>query len=119
MVTQRSCALDAIELCLDAQMAMSSLNSLRNVRRASEDSIKKAIDDAKKGWTAIKSGISKMEGCGIELVTDREVRDIDSNLINMSASGQFLDSDGPFVAAQISRLIRFEVLTSGGRPSRG
>ena len=60
-----------------------------------------------------------MENCGIQLVTDREIGDVDANLINMSPGNQFLDQDGPFVANQISRLIRFELLTSGGRLSRG
>ena len=116
--TPRSCALDAIELCLDTQMVVSSLRFLRNTRGTSEASLRKAIEDATNGWRAIKTGISQMENCGIRLVDERGIKDIDSNLSTLRFDSQFLDSDGPFVGNQIDRLIRFELLTSGGRLSR-
>ncbi len=116
--TSRSCALDAIELCLDTQITVTGLRFLRNTRGTSEASLRQAIDDARKGWTSIKLGISQMENCGIRLVEDRGIKDIDGNLSTLKFDSQFLDSDGPFVANQIDRLIRFELLTSGGRLSR-
>lgn len=118
MATLQSCALDGIELCLDVQMTVNSLKSLRNTRATSEASVTAAIADARKGWASVKRGILAVEQCGFKLVEDRELQDIERNLQTMKVNSQFLDSDGPFVGAQIDRLLRFEVLTSGGRPAR-
>lgn len=118
MVDERSCAPDAIELCLDAQITAGQLRFLQNSPQISDPIIERTIQTAKDGWAAVKRGLSNLERCGISLVNDQAVADIEATFSSLRVDQRFLDTDAPFLANRIQRLMRFEVLTSGGRPAR-
>lgn len=118
MVTTRSCTLEGIELCLDAEMASGTLSSLGEARRLPDVLVEQAIRSAGLVWESIKERLLTLEECGLDLVNDRIVGDIDNNLRTLRLGQRSLDVDGPFVAAQIRSLVRFEILTSGGKLSR-
>lgn len=118
MTTERSCAADGIELCLDAGSVQQSLRGLLVGRRMEPAAIRRSIDAAQKKWGDVKARLKSLEGCDLTLVDDRLVQDIDANLRNLDPESDFLREDGPFIAQQVSRLLRFEVLTSAGRASR-
>ena len=118
MTTERSCAAEGIELCLDMDAVQSNLRGLLAASRMNEAGITRLISGAQTRWSSVKRRLSLLESCDLALVDDRAVQDIDANLRNLNATSDFIQEDGPFIAQQVSRLLRFEVLTSAGRPSR-
>ncbi len=118
MTTERSCALEGIELCLDASEVERNLRSLRNARVMSDQAIRDAVSTAQTKWADVKKRLAVLKRCDFDLVSEAGFNDITANLQNMSQADEFLEIDAPFVGNQVSRFLRFEVLTSGGRVPR-
>lgn len=118
MTTERSCAVEGIELCLDAASVERDLRGFLAAPSMEEPAKARLVDAAQRRWKDVKKRLTNLEACGLTLIDQRRLEDIDNNMATLNPNSEHIREDGPFIAQQISRLLRFEVLTSAGRASR-